>query len=81
LDNILCGRCNTSAGYSEFGSLCIKCDHPQGAMIFVVILCIFALVFILHLVAQTESGLPAIFFYFGNFSFFLAHSFLPCFVK
>lgn len=43
----------------------IECDHPESGMILGAILCIFALVFVLHLVAQSESGLPAIFFYFG----------------
>lgn len=43
----------------------IECDKPQAGMIFAALLCTIGVVFILHLTAQTGSGLPPIFFYFG----------------
>lgn len=38
-----------------------ECTETSGAMVFVTILSLFALVFVLHVLAQTATGLPAVF--------------------
>jgi hypothetical protein len=59
----MCGKC--LSGYTDFGQSCIECNQIRPDMICLVVLVIFALVMVLHLLAQTASGLPSIFFYFG----------------
>jgi hypothetical protein len=45
-------------------NMVIECESNQGGLIFVMILSSFIFVFVLHILAQSTSGLPSIFFYF-----------------
>jgi hypothetical protein len=63
LDNPLCGACKD--GYSEWGGVCVKCDKPNGPLIFMYVVISFAFVMAFHLVSQNKnSGDSTIFIYF-----------------
>jgi hypothetical protein len=65
LNNIMCGACRD--GYTEFGSSsCVECRETYPERVFLLLLGIVGMVITLHILAQTASGLPSIFFYFGN---------------
>jgi hypothetical protein len=63
LTNVLCGRCRDH--YIEFGSTCVECTKTDAGLLVLVIMFLFLVTSILHVVAQSTSGLPSIFFYFG----------------
>jgi hypothetical protein len=71
-DNVLCARCEE--GYSEWGpySSCIECREANGGYIMLLIVGSFVVVYLLHSLAQSTSGMPSIFFYFVQLSIAMA---------